>query len=112
MASESASLGTPAIYLNTQRLGYIDAEARAGLVYHMIPTVHSIEQVLRTIDKIMAKPPEFYRNKSREFLSSKIDVVDSIFWAVVQLARRQYSIHKASDCGTASSRKARLKLPG
>jgi len=35
MASESAILGTPAIYVNTQRLGYLEEqEKRYGLVYN------------------------------------------------------------------------------
>jgi len=92
MASESASLGTPAIYLNTQALGYIDAEMKAGLVYHIDPTTCSEDRILKRIDQILARPPTYYREKSKKFLKGKVDVADFIVKEIVDLARRKYHL--------------------
>lgn len=92
MASESATLGTPAIYVNSQRLGYIDAEMHAGLLYHVVPSKNTNDEIFRIIEEVMAKSPEYFKNKSQEFLMGKIDVVDFIIRELLDLARKRYSI--------------------
>ncbi|MFW9912085.1 MAG: DUF354 domain-containing protein, partial [Candidatus Thorarchaeota archaeon] len=91
MASESATLGTPAIYVNTQNLGYIDALVEAGLVYHIKPRQNALAKILDTIDEIMAKPPEHFNKIRERFLSDKIDVVEFIEKELIALAKRRYS---------------------
>ncbi|MFW9965415.1 MAG: DUF354 domain-containing protein, partial [Candidatus Sifarchaeia archaeon] len=79
MASESISLGTPSVYLNSQIAGTIDAEQEAGLLYHIIPSNNMDDRIQKTIDQIMATPTEKFRARGRKFISNKIDVVDFIF---------------------------------
>jgi len=90
MASESASLGTPSIYLNTQTLSYINEQMAAGLVYHIIPSQNMGTQILTTIDKIMTIPPEHFREKCRSYITGKIDVVEFILKELFDLARMKY----------------------
>ena len=90
MASECACLGTPSIYLNTQVAGTIDAEEAAGLLYHIIPSENMENQIRTAIDEVMAIPPEQFRERSRDFLSGKIDVVEFIFRELLDLVKGKY----------------------
>ena len=90
MASESASLGTPSIYLNSQVAGTIDAEEDAGLLYHIIPSNHMDDQIRMSVDKIMSTPPEQFKERSRKFVSNKIDVVEFMFRELVNQVRKRY----------------------
>jgi hypothetical protein len=72
MASESAVLGTPAIYVNSLNLGYIDEEEKEyGLVY-------SIANGSRVIDKglelLKVHNVSLWEKKKTKLLSDKIDV--------------------------------------
>lgn len=87
MASESASLGVPAIYVNTQSLGYINQEKEAGLVYHVKPSTKTDVEVIRIIDNILSKPPEYFKKRSEEFLDNKIDLVDFIIGQIFELLK-------------------------
>jgi predicted glycosyltransferase len=78
MASESASLGTPSIYLNTQSLGYINEEKAAGLVYHIIPSENMNDRIYEAIDQIMKTPLAQFKERGQKFVASKIDVIDFI----------------------------------
>jgi predicted glycosyltransferase len=91
MASESATLGTPAIFVNTQKLGYIDALVEAGLIYHIKPSQNTLPEILDTIDEIMTRPLDSFKANCRRFLSDKIDVVEFIMKELIVLAKRRYS---------------------
>jgi predicted glycosyltransferase len=90
MASESASLGTPSIYLNTQALGYINEEKAAGLVYHIIPSKNMDDQIRRALDEIMAIPLTQFKEKSRKYVASKIDVIEFIFNELLDLVNKKF----------------------
>lgn len=90
MASESASLGTPSIYLNTQALGYIEEEVAAGLVYHIIPSANMDAKIYNTIDKIMNIPHTDFRKRGQKYISKKIDVVEFICTELLNLVNRIY----------------------
>ena len=90
MASESASLGTPSIYLNTQRLGYIDEEKAAGLVYHIIPSENMDNRISKAIDEIMAIPLAQFKERGQKYVASKIDVIEFICNELLELANTKY----------------------
>jgi predicted glycosyltransferase len=92
MASEGASLGTPSIYLNSQVLGYINDQMAAGLVYHIVPSERMGEQILSAIDGIMAVPPEHFRERSRQYVGNRIDVVGFILKEMVRLTKLRYKL--------------------
>lgn len=77
MASEAAVLGTPAIYLNTLRLGYLDEqEVKYGLVHNFsnLETAqkHAFEKVLMLLGDNCLK--EKWQKRREELLKEKIDV--------------------------------------
>jgi predicted glycosyltransferase len=91
MASESASLGTPSIYLNTQVLGYINEEMEAGLVSHIIPSEDMDKTIYKTIDEIMTIPISEFKERGKRYVSKKIDVIEFISDELLALAKRKYS---------------------
>lgn len=74
MASESALLGTPAIYTNTLTAGTISEFENAGLLKQIIDT----EQALASALEILKNADSKAKTKSirDEFLKNKIDVTD------------------------------------
>ncbi len=90
MASESASLGTPSIYFNTQTLGYIDEEQEAGLVYHIIPSENMDKKIYNAIDEIMAIPLSEFKERGQQYIASKIDVVEFICDELLDLVKNRY----------------------
>jgi predicted glycosyltransferase len=80
MASESACLGTPAIYINSLEVGYCTEQEKFGLVYNF-----------RQVDGAIAKAEELLQDasllqKSQEcrerMLQEKIDVSAFLLWFV------------------------------
>lgn len=90
MASECSSLGTPAIYVNSQRAGIVDALVRAGLEYQVIPSEKTYDEIIKRIDEIYNKTKDHFIKKSQDFLMDKIDVVDFIVKDLLDLARKKY----------------------
>jgi len=77
MASEAAVLGTPAIYVNTQRLGYLDEqEERYGLVYIFSnPKTAQRDAVTKAIELLEDENVKSkWQRKKEKLLSEKIDV--------------------------------------
>jgi predicted glycosyltransferase len=77
MASEAAVLGTPAIYINTLRLGYLDEqEEKYGLVYNFSgPKMAQEQAIKKAIELLKDKDLKNKWQKKRErLLSGKIDV--------------------------------------
>jgi hypothetical protein len=84
MASESAVLGTPAIYLNQNWLGYTNEEEEYGLVF-------SFKQSLEEQEKALQKGLDLLKNPNlkaamqetrQRFLENKIDVTAFMVWFV------------------------------
>jgi len=77
MASESAVLGTPAIYVNTLRLGYLDEqEKRYGLVYNFSnPKTAQKDALAKAVELLEDENlKNKWRKKREKLLSDKIDV--------------------------------------
>ncbi len=74
MASESALLGTPAIFVSTLKLGYLNDLVNNGLVYHFKNNkrliVETEEVVKRTLES------DSYQQKTQQLIATKIDVTD------------------------------------
>ena len=76
MASECACLGTPSIYVNSLKLGYITEEAeKYNLVYDLIDDQEIVTKAVEIIQKHDKGP---WQEKRKRFLSEKIDVTDFI----------------------------------
>ncbi|MBA2860466.1 DUF354 domain-containing protein [Methanococcus maripaludis] len=73
MASEAAVLGTPALYVNTLKLGYLnEQESKYGLVYNFSDEKGVLEKAIQLLNTSNLKEES---NKKREkLLSDKIDV--------------------------------------
>lgn len=76
MASEAAILGTPALYVNTLRLGYTDAEEHYGLLYTFSGTQTTEEQVLIKVIELLENKnlKKDWRKKAERLSNEKIDV--------------------------------------
>jgi len=84
MASESAVLGIPAIYLNENWVGYIVEEAEYELLF---PFREGIEDQARSIQKgveILSKPGFRKRLviKHKKYLENTIDVTEFLIWFI------------------------------
>jgi hypothetical protein len=76
MASESAILGVPAVYVNTLRLGYIDMHERYGLVKQTTDTDEALKICIDFLsDKNIKEKCGIARQK---FLGEKIDVTQYV----------------------------------
>lgn len=80
-ASESALLGTPAIYVNSLRVGNMDDEEKYGLVYQL----NSIDKILSTAIKIITSPvsKQEYKVRRYKLLNDKIDPTAFMVWFIV-----------------------------
>lgn len=77
IASECAVLGTPAIYVNTLRLGYLDEEeAKYGLVYNFSEPDVAQEQVIEKAVELLQRGhlKEEWQAKRERLLRDKVDV--------------------------------------
>ena len=77
MASEAAVLGTPAIYINNLRTGYIDEEEKKyGLIFSFSEVEKSYDEILRTAIELLEQDDLKGRwaKKRENMLKDKIDV--------------------------------------
>jgi len=77
MASESAVLGTPAIYVNTLRLGYlVEQEKRYGLVYNFSNAETAQKDALAKAIELLEEGnlKNKWQKKREKLLNEKIDV--------------------------------------
>lgn len=80
-ASESALLGTPAIYTNTLQLGYIsELEYRYGLVHHR--TEYS--DIVKTINQILERKSSAYDHSRKQLLRETCDVASFIAEVIIE----------------------------
>jgi hypothetical protein len=80
MASESCMLGTPAIYINSQIAGTINAQTGSGLVFQFLNYTGVTEKAL----EILLDPDsrvKFHRKRDR-FLAEKIDLTRLLIWFI------------------------------
>lgn len=84
MASESAVLGTPAIYLDKVGRGYTDEEEKYGLVYNfkndIVSQTMAIDQGLKLLNYPLIK--EKTQEKRKKFLIDKIDPTAFLVWFI------------------------------
>jgi predicted glycosyltransferase len=76
MASESAVLGVPAVYVNTMKIGYIDMHARYGLLKKTTDTHQALQYCLDLLGDPETK--DKCRMAREKLLADKIDVTDYI----------------------------------
>ena len=83
MAAESAVLGTPAVYVNTLRMGYTDElEARYGLLYNCQGAFRH-RNALETAEAILSEEVDHDWAAARErLLSEKVDTTNVILAAL------------------------------
>ena len=76
MASECAILGTPAIYVNSLRLGYIDDEEKYGLVFNYSNSKRDQKKAIEKARVLLQNPnlKKEWQEKKQSLLSDKIDV--------------------------------------
>lgn len=75
MASESAVLGTPAIFISKTNRGYLnDLEKRYDLVYTFSDQKHALEKVINLLETKNLK--SIWQKKRQKLLSEKIDVTE------------------------------------
>ncbi|HDZ69282.1 MAG TPA: hypothetical protein ENH43_02560 [Phycisphaerales bacterium] len=84
MASESAVLGVPAVYINTLKLGYINMHENYGLLKQTSDTQQALQQSLGWLKDPAAK--EKCRAAREKFLADKIDVTSYIVETIEQTA--------------------------
>jgi predicted glycosyltransferase len=74
MASEAAVLGTPSIYMNTLRMGYIDDEQAHGLLFMPENGREALAQALELLDVPDLKAT--FQERRARLLAKKTDTVD------------------------------------
>ncbi len=84
MASESAVLGVPAVYINTLKLGYINMLEKYGLIKQTTDTQKALRQSLDWLSDPETK--EKCRVAREKFLAEKIDVTGYIVETIEQVA--------------------------
>jgi uncharacterized protein len=96
MASESAVLGTPAIYLDKHGRGYTDEEETYGLVFNFKPELKDQEDaIVRGVALLSDPDTKAVMQKNRQaFLADKIDVTAFMVWFVENFPE---SRHKMLD---------------
>jgi len=80
MASESAMLGTPAIYVNSLTAGTIDEQQNSGLLF----SYRNYYGVLSKVEELLSNPnlkQEFIQKRDK-MLEDKIDVTSFMVWFV------------------------------
>ena len=79
-AAEAALLGTPSIYLNPLKLGYIDELKGYKLIFHFTDESKALKKAIELIDK-NAKAQ--WQNKKEKLLKEKIDVNEWMYNLIV-----------------------------
>ena len=80
MASESAMLGTPAVYVNSNTAGTIEEQERYGLVFNYRDSEGIYEHVLKLLDKPDLK--QEFQMRRKTLIKDKIDVTAFLVWFV------------------------------
>ncbi len=92
MASESAQLGVPAIFLSTSSRGYTDElEQRYGMVFNFNGQRALQAAALDCAESILSDPsaPQMFRERHARMMAEQIDVTAFVVDRVVRYARRE-----------------------
>jgi predicted glycosyltransferase len=84
MASESAVLGTPAVYLDKIGRGYTNEEEIYGLVFNFKNMLSDQKQAIQKGIELLNNPnlKKVMQNNRQKFLAHKIDVTAFMVWFV------------------------------
>lgn len=84
MATESAVLGTPSIYINDSKLGYTNDLANYGLLYSYMESEYDQIAAIKKAEELALKQnvKEEYLTKREQMLADKIDVSAFLIWFV------------------------------
>lgn len=84
MASESAVLGTPAIYLDKVGRGYTDEEGKYELVFNFNNSEKSQEKAINKAMELLQNNnlEEIMQQYRQKFLENKIDVTNFMVWFI------------------------------
>jgi|WetSurMetagenome_2_1015567.scaffolds.fasta_scaffold00614_16 uncharacterized protein len=96
MASESAILGTPSIYINSLEAGTIDEQEKEGLLFHF----RSFAGVWDKVVDLLGDSKSRYKMKIKkgEMLKSKIDVTSFLVWFVEKYPVSFQIMKENPDC--------------
>jgi len=80
LASEAAILGTPTIYVNPLTCGYVEDEAKAGLIV----SLRSAESLEKAIGDVLATPniKEKAQQLKEQYLADKCDPTAFFYWLI------------------------------
>ena len=96
MASESAVLGTPAIYINSLKVGYVEEqEKKYQLAYNFSDSNGALEKALELLRS--EKKLNKFKKKRTILLDEKIDVTSFIVWFIENYPKSLNIIKKNSD---------------
>lgn len=84
MASESAVLGTPAIYLDKIGRGYTDEEEQYGLLFSFKGGIEEQENAILKGNELLQDPAlkQKMQSNNKQFLENKIDVTAFMTWFI------------------------------
>ncbi|MDD2246987.1 MAG: DUF354 domain-containing protein [Proteiniphilum sp.] len=83
MATESAVLGVPAVYVNNSQLGYIKDLERRGLVFSYSESLRDQDSAInKAIEIIRYNNNNKFKLNSERMLMDKIDVTAFLYWFV------------------------------
>lgn len=80
MASESAVLGTPAVYINSMIADTINEQQEYGLLFHFLNSKGIIEKIRELLAKENLN--DIWQEKRQKLLSDKIDLTAFTLWFV------------------------------
>ena len=88
MATESAVLGTPAVFVSSSRRGYTDElEEKYGLVFNYSGQDRHERGLQRALSILESTDPERWKHRREEMLSEKVDTTDVITGMVRKMAQ-------------------------
>jgi len=89
VATESAVLGVPAIFIDYSTRGYItEIEKEYGLVMHVKPTTNELKKAEEFVHTVMQNPVNSVYEKNRQkLLSEKIDPTTFMVWFIENYLR-------------------------
>ncbi|MFA7097868.1 MAG: DUF354 domain-containing protein [Gammaproteobacteria bacterium] len=83
MATESAVLGVPAVYVNNSQLGYIKDLERRGLIFSFTELLEDQDTAIKKAIEISKnKGDSFYKANAQLMQKDKIDVTAFLYWFV------------------------------
>jgi hypothetical protein len=84
MASESAVLGVPAIFLDNDGRGYTDEQqAEFGLVYNFTESYEDQSKSIEVAERVLSKPNrESWVEKRKNLLQDRIDLTAFLVWLI------------------------------